>query len=96
MLSIPPFLWKRRILRGGGDELNFMTDEHRFVHHYDKVESIFDDLEKHMTFIFRNDKGMAVWAYPVTVKKTPHHLTFSSIDELQCTHAYVFKMTNVK
>jgi hypothetical protein len=43
-----------------------------------RAESIFSDLEKHMTFICRNDEGMAVWAYPVTVEKTPHRLTFST------------------
>ena len=47
-----------------------------------RVKSIFDDLEKHMTFICRNDEGMAVWAYPVTVQKTPHRLTFSSGEQI--------------
>ena len=109
ILSIPPFLWQRKISKGRekGDELSFMTDEHRLVHHYvvrelpkigepispefiadklampiDRVKSIFDDLEKHMTFICRNDAGMAVWAYPVTVEKTPHHLTFSTGEQI--------------
>ena len=40
--------------------------------------AIFTDLEEHMTFICRNSEGMAVWGYPVTVEKTPHHLTFST------------------
>ena len=48
----------------------------------DRVNSIFDDLEKHMTFICRNEEGMAVWAYPVTVEKTPHHLTFSTGEQI--------------
>ena len=103
MLSIPPFLWKKKISAGTGAKLDFMTEEHRLVHHfvvrelpkigepispefvadkltmpYDRVKSIFDDLEKHMTFICRNDEGMAVWAYPVTVERTPHRLTFST------------------
>lgn len=107
MLSLPPFLWKRKISVGGGDALNFMTEEHRLVHHFvvrelpkigepispefvadklamprEKVESIFDDLEKHMTFICRNDEGMAFWAYPVTVQKTPHRLTFSTGEQI--------------
>ena len=107
MLSIPPFLWKKKISRVDGGELRFMTEEHRLVHHYvvrelprigepvspefvadklampyDKVKSIFDDLEKHMTFICRNDEGMAVWAYPVTVEKTPHHLAFSTGEQI--------------
>ncbi len=44
----------------------------------DRVVSVLNDLEKHMTFLFRNKEGEVTWAYPVTVDKTPHHLTFSS------------------
>jgi hypothetical protein len=109
MLSIPSFLWKRKISGGRKrrDELRFMTEEHRLVHHYvvrelptigepiapelvadrlampfERVTTIFDDLERHMTFICRNDDGMAVWAYPVTVAKTPHHVTFSTGEQI--------------
>ncbi len=48
----------------------------------DRVRSVFDDLERHMTFICRNDEGLAVWAYPVTVERTPHHLTFSTGEQI--------------
>jgi len=41
-----------------------------------RVISILDDLESHMTFIFRNADGSVEWAYPVTVEKTPHRVTF--------------------
>jgi hypothetical protein len=44
----------------------------------ERVVSVLDDLEKHMTFLFRNKQGEVTWAYPVTVDTTPHHLTFSS------------------
>ena len=47
-----------------------------------RVKTILDDLEKRMTFLFRNKKGEVVWAYPVTVDKTPHHLTFSTDEQL--------------
>ncbi len=47
-----------------------------------RVKTILDDLEKRMTFLFRNKKGEVVWAYPVTVDKTPHHLTFSAGEQL--------------
>jgi hypothetical protein len=47
-----------------------------------RVKVILDDLEKRMTFLFRNKKGEVVWAYPVTVDKTPHHLTFSTGERL--------------
>ncbi len=49
---------------------------------HDRVVSILDDLEKHMTFLFRNNQGAVTWAYPVTVDKTPHHLTFSSGEQV--------------
>ncbi len=47
-----------------------------------QVISILDDLEKHMTFLFRNKDGDVTWAYPVTVERTPHHLTFSSGEQV--------------
>jgi hypothetical protein len=106
MLSIPSFLWRRKISKKR-DVLGFMTEEHQQVHHFvvrelpkigepispafvadkldipiERVESIFDDLEEHMTFTCRNDEGMAVWAYPVTVEKTPHHLTFNTGEQI--------------
>jgi hypothetical protein len=48
----------------------------------DRVNVILDDLEKHMTFLFRNRQGEVVWAYPVTVEATPHHLTFHTGEQL--------------
>jgi hypothetical protein len=47
-----------------------------------RVISILNDLESHMTFIFRNAEGSVVWAYPVTVEKTPHRITFHTGEEL--------------
>ncbi len=47
-----------------------------------RVESILDDLEKHMTFVCRNTQGAVAWAYPVTVENTPHHVTFSTGEQL--------------
>ena len=44
----------------------------------DRVVAILDDLEKHMTFLFRNEQGSVTWAYPVTVDKTPHHIALST------------------
>jgi hypothetical protein len=43
-----------------------------------RVNAILDDLEKHLTFVFRNPQGEVVWAYPVTADKTPHRVTFST------------------
>lgn len=48
----------------------------------DRVVSVLADLEKHMTFLFRNKRGEVTWAYPVTVEKTPHHMTFSSGEQV--------------
>jgi hypothetical protein len=47
-----------------------------------QVESILDELEKHMTFVCRNTRGAVAWAYPVTVESTPHHVTFSTGEQV--------------
>jgi hypothetical protein len=47
-----------------------------------KVTDILGDLEQHMTFLFRNEQGAVVWAYPVTAQATPHHVTFSSGEQI--------------
>ena len=43
-----------------------------------RIKMILDELEKNLTFLFRNTDGTVVWAYPVTVEKTPHQVTFST------------------
>jgi hypothetical protein len=43
-----------------------------------RVDTILDDLEEHMTFVYRSQGDAVTWAYPVTAVPTPHHLTFSS------------------
>ena len=48
----------------------------------ERTVSILDDLESHMTFIFRNADGAVAWAYPVTVEKTPHKITFHTGEHL--------------
>ena len=47
-----------------------------------RVGAILDELEKHMTFLFRNSEGAVVWAYPVTVEATPHHVTLSTGEQV--------------
>jgi hypothetical protein len=47
-----------------------------------EVTSILDSLERGMTFLFRNPAGAVTWAYPVTVDRTPHRITFSSGERL--------------
>jgi hypothetical protein len=48
----------------------------------DYVVSILDDLEKKLTFLYRNQRGAVVWAYPVTVEPTPHRITFSTGEQI--------------
>ncbi len=47
-----------------------------------QVQTILDDLEKHLFFLARNQQGAVSWAFPVTVDNTPHHLTFSTGERL--------------
>ena len=48
----------------------------------DRVTVALDYLEKRMTFLYRNNNGEVVWAYPVTVDKTPHRITFNTGEQL--------------
>lgn len=48
----------------------------------ERVNVILDELEKHMTFIFRDEQGAVAWAYPVTVDRTPHRITFSTGEQV--------------
>jgi hypothetical protein len=47
-----------------------------------QVVTILDELERNMTFLFRNPAGDVTWAYPVTVDETPHRLTFSTGEQI--------------
>lgn len=46
------------------------------------VTEILDELEQHMTFLFRNEQGAVAWAYPVTTDHTPHQVTLSTGEEI--------------
>ena len=48
----------------------------------ERTTRILEDLEKHLTFLYRNEQGQVVWAYPVTVERTPHSITFDSGEQL--------------
>ena len=41
-----------------------------------RVNSILKDLEKNLTFLYRNKQGWVAWAYPVTADETPHKISF--------------------
>jgi hypothetical protein len=47
-----------------------------------RVRIILEDLEKHLTFLFRNEQGAVAWAYPVTADQTPHRVTFSTGEQI--------------
>ncbi len=46
------------------------------------VSTIVSELEKHLFFLVRDPEGNVSWAFPVTVSRTPHRLTFSSGEKL--------------
>jgi len=43
--------------------------------------SIVDELEQHLTFLYRSSDHAVTWAYPVTIDETPHHARFSTGEE---------------
>jgi len=47
-----------------------------------RVGKILGELERRLFFLVRNPKGAVSWAYPVTVDRTPHKLTFSTGERL--------------
>ncbi len=48
----------------------------------DRVNSILEELEKHLTFLFRNPQGEVVWGYPVTVDRTSHRIKFHTGEQI--------------
>jgi hypothetical protein len=48
----------------------------------DRVAAILHDLETNLFFLTRNAEGAVAWAYPLTVERTPHHLSFRSGERL--------------
>lgn len=43
-----------------------------------RLNQILDDLERNLTFLYRNPRGEVEWAYPVTTDRTPHRVRFST------------------
>jgi len=48
----------------------------------EQVTRILGDLEKNLVFLVRGDSKEVVWAFPVTLEKTPHRIIFSSGEQL--------------
>ncbi len=44
----------------------------------DQVQAILDELERKKVFLFRDEQGAVIWAYPVTAVSTPHRVTLST------------------
>jgi hypothetical protein len=55
---------------------------HRLDLKPEQVAPILAELEKNLTFLYRNEEGAVAWAYPVTVDQTPHRITFSSGEQV--------------
>ena len=47
----------------------------------DRLAIILDELEKGMTFLFRNEQDQVAWAYPVTAERTPHAVKLDTGDQ---------------
>lgn len=47
-----------------------------------RVNTILAELERNLFFLVRNSQRAVTWAFPVTVEKTPHELTFSTGERL--------------
>jgi hypothetical protein len=43
-----------------------------------RTVAILEELERKLTFLYRDENGAVLWAYPVTAEPTPHRVTFSS------------------
>ena len=71
-----------RELPGAGEPLSPGFIAERLELTTDRVVAILDELEKQMTFLFRDSRGSVVWAYPVTVETTPHHVTFTTGEQV--------------
>ena len=47
----------------------------------DRTHVILDELERHLTYLFRSAGDAVTWAYPVTIAQTPHHAAFTTGEE---------------
>ncbi|GMR13400.1 MAG: hypothetical protein BMS9Abin29_1609 [Gemmatimonadota bacterium] len=47
-----------------------------------RISEVLAELEERLFFLVRNHDGDVTWAFPVTVDRTPHRLTFSTGERL--------------
>ncbi len=74
--------WVVTELPRAGNPLTPESISHSLGLSQERVVAILDELEKQMTFLFRNKQGAVEWAYPVTVAPTPHRVTFSTGEQV--------------
>lgn len=48
----------------------------------DRASAILRELEEHLVFLVCDQTGFVTWAFPVTVDETPHHLIFSTGEQV--------------
>jgi hypothetical protein len=48
----------------------------------ERVSILVDEMEKDKSFFYRYHSEGINWAYPVTVDNTPHHVTFSTGEQV--------------
>jgi hypothetical protein len=48
----------------------------------EQVIPILGELERNMSFLYRNAQGAVAWAYPVTAEPTPHRISFSTGEQI--------------
>jgi hypothetical protein len=68
--------------RNGGRPLAPEYISHQLQLPLDTVKTVLDDLQKHLFFLTLDRAGDVEWAFPVTVEKTPHHLRFSTGEDI--------------
>ena len=47
-----------------------------------RVNAILKELERHLVFLVRNERGAVSWAFPVTVDPTPHRMSFATGEQV--------------
>ncbi len=47
-----------------------------------RLDAILAELERRLTFLFRDAQGAVEWAYPVTAAHTRHYATFSTGEQI--------------
>src|SRR5437762_667433 len=64
----------RELPRNQGEPLNAKDFAQRLYLPLATVETLLDDLQRHLFFLVLNAAGDVSWAFPVTAEETPHRL----------------------